>query len=89
MEPSRAVLHYDFKDGFGVFSEPFGAEDDDSAMCNSRLMEFKRRDTAHLLPIFMAVRSVQEQIFDRVNAQPGQLGGTLRANPEKSAHRAR
>ena len=88
MQPRRAVVENDFKNGFAAAAKTFEAERDDRAARRGRFVLRQFGDFAEMPAVFVTPRPVQQQILDGENVQPRQLRRAFRADAPERTSRA-
>ena len=83
MQPRRAVVEDEFKNGFAAAAKTFQSLRDNRAARRERFVLRQFGDFAEMPAVFVTARRVQEQIFNRENAEPGKLRRAFAANAPK------
>jgi len=86
VQPGRPVIENQLKDRLGVLREPLHPQGNDGASRRRRLVELQLGNWPELAAILVAVRPMQEQVFDGANLQPCQLHRAFRADTGQRGH---
>ena len=88
MQPRRAVIENEFKDGFAAAAKPLEAQRDNRAARRGGFVLGQFGNFAEVPAVFVTPWPVQQQILDGVNIEPRKLRRAFRADAPQRGHRS-